>query len=208
MSPSFSRCARRFAVVGPDQAGGGREGPAPAGAKGDRWLLLAYRVPSEPSRLRASIWRRLKTLGAVYLLNGAAVLPESPPARRALHRLRSEIVEEMGGFAVLLGCGPLAGGEDIAAIFNAARDDEYEEIVDRCNDFVAGVAKEISADHFTFAELEENEEDLTKLKGWLEKVRARDVMGSAGLESAVAAIERCGAVLEDYAERVYQREGV
>ncbi len=192
----------------PEQVGVGRNEPASAGNRGDRWLLLAYRVPSDPSRLRASIWRKLKTLGAVYLVNGAAVLPESPAARRALRRLRSEIVDEMDGFAVLLGCGPLAGGEEIAAIFNAARDDEYEEIVDRCEDFVSGVAKEIAADHFTFAELEENEEDLAKLKRWLEKVRSRDALGSAGLAGAESAIERCAAVLDDYAERVYRREEV
>jgi hypothetical protein len=28
------------------------------------WLLLVYRIPSEPTRLRATVWRRLKALGA------------------------------------------------------------------------------------------------------------------------------------------------
>ena len=36
------------------------------------WLLLVYRVPPEPSRLRAAVWRRLKSLGAIYLQNSAA----------------------------------------------------------------------------------------------------------------------------------------
>jgi hypothetical protein len=48
------------------------------------WLMLIYRVPSEPSRLRTAVWRRLKALGAVYVANSVAVLPESPEAGRAL----------------------------------------------------------------------------------------------------------------------------
>lgn len=37
------------------------------------WLMLVYRVPSEPTRLRAAVWRRLRSLGAIYLQNSAAV---------------------------------------------------------------------------------------------------------------------------------------
>jgi hypothetical protein len=46
--------------------------PDPAG-----WLVLVYRIPSDPTRLRATVWRRLKSLGAVYLQNSAAALPAS-----------------------------------------------------------------------------------------------------------------------------------
>ena len=37
---------------------------------GQGWLLLIYRVPSEPTRLRAAVWRRIKSLGAIYLQHG------------------------------------------------------------------------------------------------------------------------------------------
>ena len=49
-----------------------------------RWLLLIYRVPSEPSRLRATVWRRIKSLGAIYLQSSAAALPASVTAERSL----------------------------------------------------------------------------------------------------------------------------
>ena len=39
------------------------------------WLLITYKVPAEPSRMRVSLWRKLKELGAVYIQQGAAVLP-------------------------------------------------------------------------------------------------------------------------------------
>ena len=40
------------------------------------WLLLIYTVPSQPSRLRATVWRELKKAGAVYLRDGVAILPQ------------------------------------------------------------------------------------------------------------------------------------
>jgi DNA-binding transcriptional regulator PaaX len=76
------------------------------------WLMLIYRVPSEPSRLRTAVWRRLKALGAVYVANSVAVLPESPEAGRAL---RAE-VEGMGGAAHLIRAEPLTGQADFTAL--------------------------------------------------------------------------------------------
>src|ERR1700712_2699271 len=78
----------------------------------EKWLLLVYRIPAEPTRLRATVWRRLKSLGAVYLQNSAAALPAGPSAERALRRLRREIVE-MDGTAVLLSCSAMVGGQDV-----------------------------------------------------------------------------------------------
>ena len=169
------------------------------------WLLLVYRVPSEPTRLRATVWRRLKGLGAVYLQNSAAALPASPTAERALRKLRHDIVD-MTGSAVLLECRALVGENEIVTTFQAARNDEYEEIVDRATDFLAEVEKERVADHFTYAELEENDVDLAKLKSWYQKVHSRDAFGAAGRDAAVSALSECEKALEAYAAEVYARE--
>jgi len=120
------------------------------------------------------VWRRLKGLGAIYLQNSAAALPAGPAAERALRKLRREIVD-MSGTAVLMSCQALVGEREVRTRFQAARNDEFDEIVDRCRDFHAGLDKEYLAEHFTYAELEENEEDLHKLRNWFAKVGDRDV---------------------------------
>lgn len=173
--------------------------------EGGGWLLLVYRVPSEPTRLRAAVWRRLKGLGAIYLQNSAAALPAGQSAERALRHLRRDILE-MSGSAILLSCQALAGEAEVLAQFQAARDDEYEEIVDRCRDFLAGLDKEYVAEHFTYAELEENEVDLVKLRNWYAKVRARDAFGAPGQPATVKALDGCEQALEAYAARVYVEE--
>jgi len=170
-----------------------------------QWLVLVYRIPSEPTRLRAAAWRRLKGLGAVYLQNSVAALPATPQTERALRKLRHDIVE-MSGTALLLSASALVGETDLMATYQAARDDEYEEIIDRCQDFLAQVAKEHVAEHFTFAELEENEVDLVKLQRWFEKVSERDVFGAPNRAATESVLADCARVLEDYAGRVYQEE--
>jgi hypothetical protein len=167
--------------------------------------LLIYRIPSEPTRLRAAVWRRLKGLGAIYLQNSAAALPAGPSAERAMRKLRHDVLE-MGGTAVLMSCSVLAGDSDVRAGFLAARDDEYEEIVDKCQDFLAGIEKEFAAEHFSFAELEENEVDHAKLVNWLRKVRERDAFGAPRRSEAEQALARCGEALESYAARVYAED--
>jgi hypothetical protein len=196
----------------PGRARPARSAPAPADPAGreqklppGRWLVLVYRVPSEPTRLRAAVWRRIKSLGAIYLQSSAAALPASPAAERALRKLRSEIAD-MSGTAILMSCEVLAGQAEIVAQFQAARDDEYEEIVDKCADFIAGIDKEYAASHFSYAELEENEVDLVKLRTWLARVRERDSFGAAGLQQAISCLAECEEKLEAYAVRVYAEE--
>src|SRR5688500_11501901 len=39
------------------------------------WVLLAYRLPREPSAPRLAVWRKLKRLGVAQLLDGLVGLP-------------------------------------------------------------------------------------------------------------------------------------
>jgi hypothetical protein len=184
------------------------DGPATAGhdeAQSRPWHVLVYRIPSEPTRLRATVWRRLKGLGAIYLQNSVAALPANANSERALRKLRHEITE-MSGTAVLMLSTVLVGESTVLSVYQEARADEYEEILDRCRDFIAGLEKEYAANHFTYAELEENEVDLTKLQSWFDKIVARDEFSAPGRDAAQDSIAGCSQALEAYAARVYAEE--
>ena len=59
----------------------------------DTWLMLIYKVPTEPNRKRLAIWRKIKSLGAVYLQNGVCVLPPIDDHKRQLKILENDIFE-------------------------------------------------------------------------------------------------------------------
>jgi hypothetical protein len=168
------------------------------------WLLLTYKVPPEPAAKRIALWRRLKGMGAVYLQNGVCLLPKTDDHARRLKMLEND-VGEMGGEAVILETVALDRGQEdkVVARFKADRDDAYAEFIDKCDDFEREIAKETAAEHFTYAELEENDVDLKKLQGWLGKIKKLDFYGGALAGEADQRLQGCEALLEAYAQRVF-----
>lgn len=168
------------------------------------WLLLTYKVPPEPAAKRIAIWRKLKAMGAVYLQSGVCILPKGDDAQRRLKVLENEI-GAAGGEALLLETTGLDHGQEekVVARFTAERDEAYREFIDKCADFEGEIAKETAAEHFTYAELEENDEDLEKLKGWLAKIRKLDFYGAPLAAEADARLARCAGLLDGYARKVF-----
>ncbi len=169
------------------------------------WLLLIYKVPVEPAKKRIALWRRLKGMGAVYLQSGVCLLPKTDDHTRRLKIIENEI-REMSGESVLLETAALdrAQEDKVLARFKADRDEEYVEFLDKCKDFEAEIAKETAAQHFTYAELEENDVDLQKLASWLEKIRKLDFYGAALAEEAEQRLKSCEALLDSYAKQVFE----
>lgn len=168
------------------------------------WLLLTYKVPPEPNAKRIALWRRLKGMGAVYLQNGVCLLPKTDDHVRRLKMLENDVAE-MGGEAVILETVALdrAQEDKVVARFKADRDEQYREFLGRCAGFEAEIAKEFAINKFTYAELEEEDADLKKLQGWLEKIRKLDFYGAALAEEASVRLSACEALLDKYAQRVF-----
>ena len=102
----------------------------PGAAKGPRWVLLVYKIPPEPSRHRVAVWRKLKSLGALYLQDGVAALPEDAVTREQMEWLQLR-VREAGGEATLWRARPgtLAEEEELVGSFRSAREEAYRSII-------------------------------------------------------------------------------
>jgi hypothetical protein len=90
------------------------------------WILLSSRLPREPTRLRLSIWRRLKRIGAVLLHDSVWVLPADAKTREAFEWLAEEI-EEQGGTALTWEALSLSADQDRSIVqqFRAEADERY-----------------------------------------------------------------------------------
>jgi hypothetical protein len=60
------------------------------------WVLLAYRMPREPSTPRIAVWRKLRKLGATQLVDGLVALPADPATVEAFDWLADEVLEAGG----------------------------------------------------------------------------------------------------------------
>jgi hypothetical protein len=184
-----------------------RANPALDSLASRSWLLLTYKVPPEPAKRRIALWRKLKALGAVYLQSGVCLLPKTEEHVRRLKVLEKEI-GDMEGEAVLLETVGIdrAEEEKVVARFSAERDEAYVELISRCDDFEAEIARERGIGKFTYAEVEENEEDLTKLRAWLDKITRLDFCGAALRGQAEERVARCAALLDEYAREVFEAQ--
>ncbi|WGR91434.1 chromate resistance protein ChrB [Bradyrhizobium sp. ISRA443] len=171
------------------------------------WLLLTYKVPPEPGARRVALWRRVKAMGAVYLQNGVCLLPKTDAHIRQLKMIENEVAE-MDGEAVILETVALDKSQEDKVVdrFKADRDEQYREFLGRCADFEKEIAKEFSINKFTYAELEEEDTDLKKLQGWLEKIKKLDFYGATLAAEAEQKLKACEALLESYAQRVFEAQ--
>ena len=95
-----------------------------------RWVLLIYRLPREPSRHRVAVWRKLRDLGALYLQDGVAALPEDAVTREQLEWLQLR-VQEAGGEATLWEGRPGTVAEEAELVedFRHSREGAYRAII-------------------------------------------------------------------------------
>jgi len=171
------------------------------------WLLLIYKVPTEPARKRTYVWRKLKKLGAIYLQQAAALLPDKAELRAELENLAERIREYEGEVTLLQTRSTSPDWEqEVIERFNRQRDEEYAELTEGAQRLIDELDRESRRSKFTFAELEENEEGLETLRRWLEQVTARDFFGAPRRQAMEEALAQATARLKEFARQVNEQE--
>jgi len=178
------------------------EKPAPG------WLLLLVQLPSSPSSARVALWRRLRAIGATGLVNGAWVLPQAAPHAEFFEKLLETVRKQGGaGFVLAVSPAPADVSDEITHRFRADRSREYDEFAEQGSAFLNEISKETGAAKFTFAELEEREQDLEKLTRWLAKIQARDFFPDERSAQAEEMLAGCRRALTGFSGGVYAAEG-
>ena len=145
------------------------------------WVLLAYRLPREPSGPRVTMWRKLRRLGVVQLLDGLVALPADARTREQLEWLADEVVEAGGEAWVWLGRLGSAGQERALAT--------------RMAEVVAADYEAVIAD----AESSEGEAEVVRrrvvarLRRELQRIGRRDYFPPPQRDVARAAVDRLAA---------------
>jgi hypothetical protein len=148
----------------------------------DRWALLAYRLPREPSSPRIALWRRLRRLGVASLQDGLVGLPLDSRNREQLEWIAEEVAEA-GGDAHLWIAEPASTrqGHDLARQLAVAIADEYR---------VVATDADLSRD----ADPATRRRTVRRLRRELRRIRARDYFPPPERETATRAVDRLAAL--------------
>src|SRR5918994_499267 len=141
------------------------------------WLLVTASSAGATDSLRVAIWRKLRSLGALYLQQSVCVLPARADVEREIRRLVDRIRANGGAARVLRVTFEDANEEaQLVSGLQAARDDE------------------------------ESEADLERFRAWLAKIDRLDYFGAPRRAEAHAAVERCAKALEAFESEAFARD--
>jgi hypothetical protein len=149
------------------------------------WVLLAYRLPREPSTPRSSLWRKLRRLGAAQVLDGLAALPFDARNREQLEWLAEEVVE--------------AGGEATIWVGELASAAQERELATRMAETVAADYRALQEEAVTAREQPSGQRrrTLKRLRRELRRIRARDYFPPPEREPAQRALEELVGLVEE-----------
>jgi polyhydroxyalkanoate synthesis regulator phasin len=148
-------------------------------------VLLAYRLPREPSTPRSALWRRLRRLGAAQVLDGLVALPLDARNREQLEWLADEVVE--GGGEATIWVGELASAaqeRELATRMAEAIAAEYQALID-------------DAEAARGERSGQRRRTLGRLRRELRRIRARDYFPPAEREFAQRAVDELAALVEE-----------
>jgi polyhydroxyalkanoate synthesis regulator phasin len=148
-------------------------------------VLLAYRLPREPSTPRSALWRKLRRLGAGQVLDGLAALPLDARNREQLEWLADEVVE--------------AGGEATIWVAELGSAAQERELASRMAETVAADYRAL-IDHAALAREQppgRRRRTIARLRRELRRIRARDYFPPPERELAQQALEELAALTEE-----------
>jgi hypothetical protein len=169
-----------------------------------RWLLLIHQIPPKPDYLRVKVGRRLQRVGAVAIKNTVYALPAGPESYEDFQWIMREIVEGGGDAFVsesLLGDG--LTDEAVRARFDAARNEEYREILADAKSLLKAVRLAAAKGGRGTTKAKAGtcrpafEHELAKLRRRHESATAIDFFGASEQAAASAAL----AEIQDYLRR-------
>ena len=148
------------------------------------WVLLAFRLPREPSTPRIATWRRLKRLGVAQLLDGLVALPLDARNREQLEWVADDVIE--------------AGGQATMWIGHVASLADERSIIHALAGAVAVEYRKVIGEATAAWDLDETgrRRSLGRLRRELRRIRQRDYFPPAEAQQARVAVETLAGAVE------------
>ncbi|HSD51334.1 MAG TPA: Chromate resistance protein ChrB [Candidatus Methylomirabilis sp.] len=133
------------------------------------WVLLVYKIPSHPTRLRAQVWRQLQRCGAMYLQNSVSIVPATSELAENMRWIADEI-REMGGESYVFRATTTSPGEEgeIERLFGSASRAQARRLLEALSAVERRVRRTGGSQ-----ELEEFEDEVRRIRQAALKLRLR-----------------------------------
>ena len=149
--------------------------------RAEEWVLLSYRLPREPSTVRVTVWRKLKRLGVVQILDGLVALPADARTREQLEWIANEVSAAKGEATIWIARpGSRAQEQAFALQMTEAAAVDYTEVM-------VAAREALDLDDITRGRT------VARLRRELARIRSRDFFPPRERERAQRAVEKLAA---------------
>jgi hypothetical protein len=149
-----------------------------------RWVFLAYRLPREPSTPRITVWRKLRRLGVVQIVDGLVALPLDARTREQFEWIADEVVDAGGDSSLWIAeAGSARIERDLASQMAAAVAAEYSMVI---------AEAEAAATELVLP----RRRTLARLRREMHRIRGRDFFPPPEADLAAVAVESLAAGFE------------
>ena len=170
-------------------------------SEANKWIIVAYDLPNEPSKLRVRAWRNFKKLGALYPPVSLCILPNTQQVRKDIDRFRSDF-RKHGTILVMDANALEAPDEDVLSkMFQEDRRKQYEEIYEECQEFLDEITENVENKKVTYEETDELEQSLEALEKWYRNVREKGYGRDEDASKVEKILSRCKKALASFAEK-------
>lgn len=139
------------------------------------WVLLAYRLPREPSTPRITVWRKLRRLGVAQLVDGLVGLPADARTKEQLEWIAEEVLD--------------AGGEATVWVGRPSSSSDERRLAGRMAADVAAEYRAVIADAARVSESDiVDRRTLARLQRELQRIGRRDFFPPSERDEAHAAV--------------------
>jgi ChrB-like protein len=148
------------------------------------WVLLAYRLPREPSTPRITVWRKLRRLGVAQVVDGLVALPANDRTREQFEWIADEILGASGeAFVWVARLASAAEERTLTGRMTVAVAEEYRRVIHN-----AVSTKE--------QPVQPARRGLARLRRDLERIESRDFFPPPEREQARLAVRDLGEALQ------------
>ena len=171
-----------------------------------RWIVIAYDLPNEPSKIRVRAWRNLKTMGALYPSVSLCILPGTKQVKQEIERLRPEFNKR--GFIIALDARTIGETDSqlLLKLFQEDRRRQYEEIREECEEFLDEINQNLANGKTTAEETEELEQTFEALQRWYRAVEAKGYGRSEDKAKVLVILKKCKQSLASFSARAQPKK--
>ncbi len=184
------------------------------------WVMMAYRMPREPSTPRIVVWKRLRRLGVAQPVDGLVLLPQMPSTQEGLEWIAEQVLAA-DGQVTLWTAAHVSPADETATVaaMNAAVAAEYTALAAEANTLAVEANALTAEADVPGARVDAPPADVAQSRGATEaktgmpadraalrraparlgralaQVQARDYFGAAGRAEAERAVLALGSLL-------------